>query len=67
MISSTGCSSGWFQIGDGFGLEVLLGNKTQMGRDTKNDLGQRLGQQFISFFPSLSIFGFVDEAGEFGC
>ena len=67
MSSSTGCSSESSQIGDGFGLEVLLGNKTQMERDPKNDLGQRLGHQFISFFPSLSIFGFVDEAGEFGC
>jgi len=67
VISWTRCSSGWFQIGDGFGLEVLLGNKTQMERNPKNDLGQRLGQQFISFFPTLSFFGFVDEAGEFGC
>ncbi|KAF3961441.1 hypothetical protein CMV_013946 [Castanea mollissima] len=48
------CSSGWSQIGDGFGLVVLLGNKTQMERDQKNDLDQRLGQRiaycgFVSF------------------
>ena len=42
-----------------------MGNKTQMERDPKNDLGQRLGQRFISFFPTLSFFVFVDEAGEF--
>ena len=66
MISSTGCSNGWSQIGDGFGLVVLLGNKTQMERDPKNDWGNNSSHSFQpSPFLGLLMKLEVEDANEF--